>query len=197
MPLSDILAALLSRPAGRVLDGPIRAIVREALTDHGYASPAEVQALRDEIVGQRREAEQLSRRAGEVEARLVGLSERAEAGHREARAAQEQLLQVQAELAAAQATIRGLEQRPSLSTAPPCRVEGCAAPSLQQGFCLAHHQEWIQGTLPDHVGPEGLIEVEGRPWRLEASLAGEPYVVMPNGAVRAGGRLVKRVALPA
>jgi hypothetical protein len=75
-------------------------------------------------------------------------------------------------------------------------VEGCADPSLQQGFCLAHHQEWIQGTLPAHVGPEGIIEVDGRAWRLEAGLSGEPYSVMPNGAVRAAGRFVKKVALP-
>lgn len=42
-------AQRFSRPAGKVLDAPIRDIVQAVLKEHGYASPAEVQALRDEL----------------------------------------------------------------------------------------------------------------------------------------------------
>ena len=64
MPIRDILAAALSRPAGRVVDGPVRDIVNEILADHGYASPAELAALKADADG-------LRGRLGSVDARLA------------------------------------------------------------------------------------------------------------------------------
>jgi len=49
MALRDLFASKLAGPAGRVLDAPIRDIVHDILREHGYASPAEIQALRDEL----------------------------------------------------------------------------------------------------------------------------------------------------
>ncbi len=66
MALSDILAARLAGPAGRVLDGPIREIVQRMLQESGYASPAEVQSLRDEARDLRGRIDAVDRRAGEL-----------------------------------------------------------------------------------------------------------------------------------
>ena len=49
MSVIDTLVSRLSRPAGKALDPTIREIVHAILKEHGYASPAEVQALRDEV----------------------------------------------------------------------------------------------------------------------------------------------------
>jgi hypothetical protein len=45
MPLTDILAAALSRPAARVVEAPVRELIHEVLTDLAYASPEDLQAL--------------------------------------------------------------------------------------------------------------------------------------------------------
>lgn len=78
MPLSDFFASRLSRPAARVLDAPIRDIVQEVLRDSGYASPAEVQALRDSARDLKARLDGIDRRAGEL-ARLLEEA-RAESG---------------------------------------------------------------------------------------------------------------------
>ena len=49
MALSDLLTSRLSKPAARVLDAPIRDAIHDILREAGYASPAELQSLRDEL----------------------------------------------------------------------------------------------------------------------------------------------------
>jgi len=49
MPLVDVLRAALSKPAGRVVEAPVRDLVDEILRDHGFAGPADVAKLRQEI----------------------------------------------------------------------------------------------------------------------------------------------------
>ena len=83
MALFDSFASRLSRPAGRMLDAPIRDIVHELLNEHGYASPAEVQALRDELRGLRGRVDGLDRKVTE----LAGIADAARAEASAARAA--------------------------------------------------------------------------------------------------------------
>ncbi len=72
MSLIDTLFSRVSRPAGRALDPTIRDIVHTVLREHGYASPAEVQALRDEVRDMRARVDALQRRTDDV----VSLAER-------------------------------------------------------------------------------------------------------------------------
>jgi hypothetical protein len=49
MTIKDVVAAKLAQPASRIFDSSIRDIVHEILKEAGYASPAELQGLRDEL----------------------------------------------------------------------------------------------------------------------------------------------------
>ena len=49
MPLVDVLRAALSKPAGKVVEVPVRDLVDEILRDHGFVGPADVAKLRQEI----------------------------------------------------------------------------------------------------------------------------------------------------
>ena len=60
MPLTDILSAALSRPAGKVVDGPVRDIVDEVLRDKGFAGPAELRRLQDDLAGLRKDLASLT-----------------------------------------------------------------------------------------------------------------------------------------
>jgi hypothetical protein len=75
----DILSAALSRPAGRVVEGPVRAIVTEILQDRGYASPAEVLALREELAELRQALEKLTSQVGDLRAEAQALRVQADA----------------------------------------------------------------------------------------------------------------------
>lgn len=90
MSLKDLVASRLSAPAGRVLDAPIRDIVHEILKEAGYASPAEIQAIRDELRDLQRQmsaiqgrSDALARQLAEARAgddpRVQGLSDRLDA----------------------------------------------------------------------------------------------------------------------
>jgi len=70
MALSDFVASRLSRPAGRVLDAPIRDIIHEILKEAGYASPAEIQALRDTLKDMKGQLDALERKAANLTASL-------------------------------------------------------------------------------------------------------------------------------
>ncbi|HND28575.1 MAG TPA: hypothetical protein PLA94_01205 [Myxococcota bacterium] len=49
MTIKDVVAAKFAQPASRIFDSSIRDIVHEILKEAGYASPAELQGLRDEL----------------------------------------------------------------------------------------------------------------------------------------------------
>jgi hypothetical protein len=49
MPLVDVLRAAFSKPAGKVVEVPVRELVDEILRDHGFAGPADVAKLRQEL----------------------------------------------------------------------------------------------------------------------------------------------------
>lgn len=160
MSLTDLFASRLSRPAGKVLDAPIRDIVHEILKEHGYASPAEVQALRDEVRDMRGRVDGMEKRLAD----LAHLAEQARAEANLARqartaevapAADPRVAQLEARIAEleAAATARALA-RPSAGPAPlsaapraGCQVPGCGETVRSKGFCSAHYQQWRRGTL--------------------------------------------------
>lgn len=65
MRLSDVLSRL-KRPEGRPLEAPIRAVVHEVLKEQGFASPAELAALRDEAAALKGRVDALEARLGEL-----------------------------------------------------------------------------------------------------------------------------------
>lgn len=208
MPLSDILAAALSRPAGRIVEGPVRTIVTEVLQDHGYAGPAELRALRDSIAAMKDSVLALEQRVEGGEQRVTALQAEVstlraafEAESSALRAALEALRAAQAEAAEAASAPSGappvLEVTPILPSAPqaestPCRVEGCGERAHRTGFCAAHHARWMAGRLSGFVGPEGLIALEGGGVGvLDEVYIGAAYTCTANKRVRVAGRLVK------
>ncbi|MDP2308844.1 MAG: hypothetical protein Q8P18_22675 [Pseudomonadota bacterium] len=84
MAIRDLFASRLAAPAGRVLDAPIRDIVHEILREHGYASPAEVQALRDELRDLRARVDSVDRRVAELSTIAEGARTEAAAARAEA-----------------------------------------------------------------------------------------------------------------
>jgi hypothetical protein len=66
MPLVDVLRAAFSRPVGKVVEVPTRDLVNRILEDHGFAGPADVAKLRQEIA-------ELRERVGILEHRLATL----------------------------------------------------------------------------------------------------------------------------
>lgn len=162
MPVIDILSAALSRPAGRVVEGPVRAIVTEVLQDRGYASPAEVLALKDEL-GELRQV--LDRLSTEVES-----------------------LRVEAATLRAQAD--ALRDSPPAASAPAAPAPGpstatrAPATPARLGMSLEEYERWRQGGLPGRIGPDGLVELDGQAFRVDPSLEGRPFTLSKHKTPR-------------
>ena len=193
MPILDAVFSKLGRPAGRALDPTIREIVHAVLKEHGYASPAEVQALRDEVRDMRGRVDGMQKRLDEV----LGLADRAradaaagrDAAEARAQAADrnanervasmaERLAQFEAKLASAavapapvQPVAASVQPEPT-AVAENCSVDGCRNDVRSKGFCSSHYQQWRRGTLKNFVGPEGHVLVEGNAYQVPASFAG-------------------------
>jgi multidrug efflux pump subunit AcrA (membrane-fusion protein) len=198
MALSDILSSRLAGPAGRVLDAPIRALVHEVLREQGYASPSEVQALRDD-------ARELSGRVSRAESKLADLSRAQEATVAELKDAREALRASQGALSAAQAELA--EARAALAAAPApsgaapvvaplqaapkgaCSVPDCGGTLRSKGFCSAHYQQWRRGTLDGFVGLDGHLTIGKHTFRVSDDHAGKA-AVLEGGAVKIGGKTV-------
>lgn len=199
MRLSDLLSRLSPRPNGRALEAPIRAIVHEVLKEQGFASPAEVAALRSEAAG-------LKSRLESLDARLAELVKAAEAARAEARAARDEAatakLAAAAEpdprIAALEARVAELLARPAapvaaapLSAEPrgSCKVPGCEQTVRSKGFCSAHYQQWRRGTLKGFVGLDGAAEVDGKVVHVDPEHAGRP-IEAKDGRVLVDGHPV-------
>lgn len=199
MPIRDIIAAALSRPAGRVVDGPVRDIVNEILADHGYASPAELAALKAEVDG-------LKGRLTTVDDKLAALGE-------VATSLQERVSALQTALASRPTTAPAAAQRSLIPQVPPapdvplvereawidraaesgsCKVMGCTATAGRDGFCPEHSTAWQAGTLAGFISPSGLVCVEGEPRLVDPALAGLAYAV-DGVVVQVAGRKVSTV----
>ncbi len=198
MALSDLFSSRLAGPAGRVLDAPIRALVHEILREQGYASPTEVQALRDD-------ARDLSGRVSRAESKLADLSRSQDATVAELKDAREALRASQGALSAAQAELA--EARAALVAAPTpvavspvvaplqaeakgaCSVPDCGGTLRSKGFCSAHYQQWRRGTLDGFVGLDGHLTIGKHTFRVSDDYAGKA-AVLDGGAVKIGGKTV-------
>lgn len=210
MPLKDVVIAALSRPASRVVEAPVRELIDEALKDRGYASPAEIAQIREELSGLKSQIGALPARVSALEAQLVTLSGeaaalreallRAEASASEARnlaaeageramAAEARLAELLAAEPAAPALVAPAAAEPvsAAQPAPDCRCEGCGRAAVEHGFCRPHLLSWKAGRLSGFVSPEGLVDLDGAPARVAPELAGHPYRV-EAGRVRVSGR---------
>lgn len=189
MPITDVFASRLAGPAGRVLDAPIRALVHEILREQGYASPAEIQALRDA-------ARDLAARLGRAESRLGDLTNGQEATLAELKAAREALAASRAELAAVVAQGAAFANGSAASLAPltaapkgACIVVDCGGLVRSKGFCSAHYQQWRRGTLDGFVGQDGHVRVGKRTVRVSDDFGGRP-VTMEGDVLLIDGKTV-------
>jgi hypothetical protein len=180
MPLTDIVKAAIAKPAGRVMDAPVREIVEEVLRDHGFVGPAEVHRLKEEIA-------KLSDRVLALEAKLTG-SEPPSQLEARARALEEAAARMEAETSRIVRVVeRALAERDVRvgdSAAVGCRVVGCEAAHERAGFCATHHAAWRSGALEGYVGPEGLLAAGSEAWRVDRSLAGQPFTIVGKGKAR-------------
>jgi len=76
MPLTDILAAALSRPAARVVEVPVRELIHEVLADLAYAGPDDLQALTGRARAAEAAVEALRARLDTAEAAVGALESR-------------------------------------------------------------------------------------------------------------------------
>jgi hypothetical protein len=185
MSLVDTLISRLGRPAGKALDPTIRDIVHAVLREHGYASPAEVQVLRDEARDIRSRVEGMQARLDAAvkmaeDARAAAAeavkTARAEAeGTRTAAAAMKVELERQiAELSAARPAPSS-PAGPAPAPAPHasgCKVPGCTGALRSKGFCSPHYQQWRRGNLVGFVGRDGLLALGDKTYKLKTVHAG-------------------------
>lgn len=213
MPLSDVLVAALSRPAGRVVDTPVRAIVAEILASHGYASPAEVGALREELAALRGKIQTLGGRLDALEAGLSAARAESEQLRAALERANEQASQPAVATEPPAPVVATEPPAPVVATAPPapvvateppaeiptaegCKVSGCGSAAFAQGFCRAHHHQWRSGHLAGFVSPEGLLDLDGKAGRVSLDLAGQPYKISDkDGRLRVAGRFASAALL--
>ena len=191
MSLVDTLLARVGRPAGRALDPTIRDLVQQVLKEHGYASPAEVQALRDEVRDMRTRVDGMARRLDELTRQAETARGDAAARSTEANAAAvaagagakveiaalaTQVAELQAQLAerAAGAPAATPAAVADATPAEPtgCKVPGCPHEFRSKGFCSPHYQQWRRGTLKGFVAPDGHVAIGDQTFRVKTALAG-------------------------
>ncbi len=187
MPMTDIFAAALSRPALMALDGPLRNLIRAVLEDGGYASRVEIQELTDALGSLRSERAVLSGRLDQLDAQLTALDE--------------QLLATRTLAAEAEARAGAAENRADRLEARLAELEdGGGAPggsvqATRSGMAVPDYHRWMAGRLPDVVSPEGLLTVGGVAARVEERFAGRPFAMSAAGTVQIDGEDVPFTAL--
>jgi BMFP domain-containing protein YqiC len=187
MALIDLLARLASRPAGRVVEAPVRDLVQEALRGADLASPQQLQELRSQVMDANTELVTLNARVGALDERLARLLEENE----RLRARVHELEQPPEVKATPPA-----QDTPPVKTAPPaepaahpaarpaappssttCKLPDCDNKTRSKGFCQRHYRSWRAGDLPGFVGPEGLLDHRGQALRVDAEHQGRPVTV--------------------
>lgn len=219
MAISDVFGSRLAGPAGRVLDAPLRALVHEILREQGYASPSEVQALRDD-------AKELAGRVSRAESRLADLVRGQDATLAELKESRDALRRAEAEIEAARAAVAAataaattaaataataaataaaataaapaapaavpVPAAPAPLVAAPrggCVVPECDGTVRSKGFCSPHYQQWRRGTLHGFVGQDGHVLIGKRSYRVSDDLAGKRAELVGD-AVHVDGKAV-------
>ena len=171
MALIDLIARIAARPAGRVIEAPVRDLVQEALAGSELASPEELAALQEQVSAASEQLLQLGLRTEQLEERL-------------AQALQENN-RLQAELHEARSAPKpapppkSVQAAPKVRVAPSstCKVPDCGNKTRSKGFCQKHYRAWRQGELPGFVGPEGRVVHGERQLSVDAEYQGLPVTV--------------------
>jgi len=173
MAVRDLLNTLTDG-AARVVDAPVRDIVEEVLQEKGLADRATVDRALQQIESLKATTDALTPRVEAAEQRanhLAGKVDRLQHAiddlQRDLAEAREQTMDAVARADTAEAALSELR-------AEVARLK--AGPSDDRPV----------------VGPEGQVEVRGKRFVVATSHAGKKYSVAHNGAVRVGGRLVKK-----
>jgi hypothetical protein len=200
MPLSDVVKAALGRPAGKVVEAPVRDLVHEIIRDHGFLGPAEGARLREEIAALRDRVQGLEQKLAEAQAAPAAPANGAPSvesvpadrlTHLEARAKalEQAAARMEKETDRLVRFVEGvLADRPVARTGDPavrgCQVDGCKQAHHRLGFCAEHHGKWKAGKLSGFVGPEGIVTDGGETWRVDAAHAGRPFEVKWKGKTK-------------
>lgn len=165
--MRELIARLLRRPTSRVVEPPVRDLVREALAERDLPSAAELVELKQELERSNLELQRLAERVEALDGTLSSL-----------RAERDALLE---RLEAATRPEPEPEPEPAPEPEPEpersCKVEGCTGPPKSRGFCRSHYTTWRRKGLDGFVGPEGLIAHGGGALRVAMKHQGAPVVV--------------------
>lgn len=221
MPLSDVIAAALSRPAARVVDTPVRDILDEVLRERGYAGPAEVQQLRDEIAALRKDLGALGKRVEDAEGGAVALRAGVADLEKEVQAATARAAAAEKRAEAAEQAAAAADAKAQAAEAHAGRVLGAAqeaearakAADDRAKVALNRTREALAARAPapapapvaapepepapvsdDTVGPNGEVLVDGDVFLVDSAHAGKAYEVRGTKSrrVRIDGRFVKK-----
>lgn len=127
MPLTDILSAALSRPAGRVVDGPVRDIVEEVLRDKGFAGPAELHRLQEDVSALRTALGALTTRVAAAEGEAAALRADRSGLERQVEAATARAAAAEKRALAAENLLTDARERAVAAEAHAARVAGLAS----------------------------------------------------------------------
>ncbi|MES2639322.1 MAG: hypothetical protein V4850_07550 [Myxococcota bacterium] len=181
MAIRDVFASRLAGPAGRVLDAPIRDIVHEILREHGYASPAEVQALRDELRDLRMRVDGVDRRVSDLSAIAEGA--RAEAATAQAAAAAARTEAATAQAAAATAQAAAATARAEATPRPEPIVSDAGRTAALEVRVSELEAALTMALAPAPASPlvtdPLVLALEARVLELEAALAARATVIAP------------------
>jgi TolA-binding protein len=190
----DLFSSVVSRPAGRLLEGSVRTLVNDLIRDHDLASAAEVDTLR-------RSLRQLEGRADDLQGKLDAAEGEVAELRSALKRADERLAEARGALDAANASMATHSHDPAPSApaqpaaaeptpvpaapeAPEgCRVADCTNKHRSKGFCSPHYQRWRRGTLPGFVMPDGTVQVGDKARKLGKKHAGLPYEVVDGKPV--------------
>ncbi|MFN7144560.1 MAG: hypothetical protein ACK4YP_12350 [Myxococcota bacterium] len=191
MALFDTLASRLSRPAGRVLDAPIRDIVHELLKEHGYASPAEVQGLRDELRDLRTRVDGIDRRVADLAGIADAARKESTALRTDLDAARKALAGALKDAAAARAdaeAARATAERPEPAADP--RVAALAGKVAELEAALAAKVKELESALaalatrPSAAAAPAATPAAGRTVAPAPAAAPAPLSAEPRGGCK-------------
>jgi hypothetical protein len=168
MAILDLFAGIVSGPAARVVEAPVRDLVDEILRQQDIARPQEVAQLKREIQGLSKDLagmvvtlenvqkalDALQTKADKPKAAAKPAAKKAAAKPAAKKAAAKPAAKKAAAKKAATASL-GKRGRPSMSTLG-CKFRGCKEEHRSKGFCSKHYQGWRRGKITGYVGPEGL-----------------------------------------
>ena len=171
MAVRDLLSTL-SDSAARVVDAPVRELVEAVLEERGLADATTVNDALARISRLESASEALLPRVEAAEQRAAHLAEKVE-----------RLQHTIDDL------MRDLSEAREQTVDAVSRADAADAAVLELKATVAALQP--SDDRP-RVGAAGEVEVRGKSYVVDAAHAGKAYSVAHNGAVRIGGRLVKK-----